>query len=96
MLRISPEILPELQKKSMLHLDLHQLTKLEKFRGMITFGYVQWLRWNESSQSSLCLERSILMLTEKHLQIKSVHRDGTVAFHDGDQTIADVILHCTG
>ncbi|XP_042056696.1 flavin-containing monooxygenase FMO GS-OX-like 4 [Salvia splendens] len=31
-----------------------------------------------------------------HSMIKSVHRDGTVAFHDGYKTIADVILHCTG
>ncbi|KAH6771807.1 Flavin-binding monooxygenase family protein [Perilla frutescens var. hirtella] len=31
-----------------------------------------------------------------HLMIKSVHRDGTVAFHDGNKTFADVILHCTG
>ncbi|XP_047947002.1 flavin-containing monooxygenase FMO GS-OX-like 4 [Salvia hispanica] len=31
-----------------------------------------------------------------HSMIKSVHRDGTMAFHDGDKTIADVILHCTG
>ncbi|XP_057811038.1 flavin-containing monooxygenase FMO GS-OX-like 4 [Salvia miltiorrhiza] len=31
-----------------------------------------------------------------HSMIKSVDREGTVAFHDGDKTIADVILHCTG
>ncbi|KAL8552771.1 hypothetical protein ACS0TY_001453 [Phlomoides rotata] len=31
-----------------------------------------------------------------HSMISSVHKDGTVAFHDGDKIYADVILHCTG
>ncbi|XP_057810999.1 flavin-containing monooxygenase FMO GS-OX-like 4 isoform X1 [Salvia miltiorrhiza] len=32
----------------------------------------------------------------QHSMIKSVDREGRVNFHDGDKTIADVILHCTG
>ncbi|GMN40782.1 hypothetical protein TIFTF001_010003 [Ficus carica] len=31
-----------------------------------------------------------------HSMIKSVHRDGSVIFHDGSVVFADVILHCTG
>ncbi|KAI3468908.1 hypothetical protein Pfo_025571 [Paulownia fortunei] len=31
-----------------------------------------------------------------HSMINSVHKDGTVAFQDGNEIYADVILHCTG
>ncbi|KAH8521731.1 hypothetical protein H0E87_002691 [Populus deltoides] len=33
---------------------------------------------------------------KKNLQIKSAHKDGSVAFRDGNTIVADIILHCTG
>lgn len=38
----------------------------------------------------------MLIMFKLIIQIKSVHRDGSVIFHDGSVVFADLILHCTG